>query len=109
MPHKIPVHRPFGYLAPEARRRLYEKAPDRRADIAFYNSPAWTKLRRAKLRANPLCERCKAQGLIVAAKMVHHVVERKADPSLALAWENLMSLCPHCHSSWHARNGYGKS
>lgn len=99
MPGRIPYHRPPGV---PGNRQAYERSRPRREDIAFYQSPAWLKLRRLKLRSNPLCERCEEQGLTTPAKYVHHVLERKARPDLALDLENLESLCGPCHSSHYA-------
>lgn len=102
MPRRINTYRPPGYIPPAARRKQYEQADSRRDDIAFYQSPAWTKLRLAKLRENPLCERCRREQRITAATHVHHVLERKDRPDLALDWDNLEALCSPCHSRHHA-------
>src|SRR5205823_960837 len=39
MPTRPPKYRPPGRSDPETRRRSYERRPDRRQDIAFYQSP----------------------------------------------------------------------
>lgn len=60
-----------------------------------------------KLRANPLCEQCKNEGLVVPATEVHHItpVESVAGESqmysLMFQYSNLMSLCHTCHSDIH--------
>lgn len=103
MPSRIPYFRPPGQADPTATRRTYERQSGRRADIAFYQSAAWIRLRLAYLAEHPLCARCRAEGRTTLARHVHHVVERKHDPSLSLSWDNLESLCLSCHSAHHAR------
>ena len=39
------------------------------------NSRKWRQLRAEKLAANPLCERHLKEGKVVAASVVHHIVE----------------------------------
>lgn len=72
---------------------------DRKADNRFYASTRWRSLRLNHLRNNPLCVDCKRQGIIQIAKHVHHVIERKRDPSRELDPTNLESLCVACHGS----------
>ncbi len=63
-----------------------------------YSTARWQKLRRAKLRANPLCEVCEAAGKIVLAHAVDHVVAIRngGDPFPML--EGLRSLCQAHHN-----------
>lgn len=109
MPHKIPTHRfryPSGIplFRPKVeeseqsaeKRRLYENTPERRSDIQFYQSKDWARLRAIKLRMDPQCERCGA-----IATHVHHVIERKQAPHLALDFDNLEALCVPCHTIHH--------
>jgi len=58
----------------------------------------WVKLRARKLKADPMCERCEAEGFDEVAIEVHHKVAFKGlrDP-LRLAWDNLESVCKGCH------------
>lgn len=55
----------------------------------------WTRIRKAKLMQNPLCEHCDRRGVVSLAKEVDHIVSLEAggtdDPS------NLQSLCKDCH------------
>lgn len=99
MPQQIRYHRPptVAYNR-DATRRAYEDTDQRKLDKSFYGSAAWLKLRRAFLAENPLCADCRRAGRVTAAEHVHHVVERKADPSRALDWSNLEALCPPCHN-----------
>ena len=66
---------------------------------AFYRSPSWKALRDYKLSQNPFCERCSKRGDIVSATQVHHLKDIREAPELSLSYNNLESLCSHCHSS----------
>lgn len=103
MPNRIPSFKPAWTKSPAETKRAYETTADRRASIAFYQSPAWLKLRRAFLGMNPTCAECKRQGQLALATHVHHVKERLDYPELALEWNNLEALCCSCHSRLHAR------
>lgn len=58
----------------------------------------WQKVRAAKLRQDPLCERCLAKGVIREAWGVHH---KDRNPTNN-APENLESICFECHEAEHA-------
>jgi 5-methylcytosine-specific restriction protein A len=64
---------------------------------------SWARIRAAFLSANPLCERCKRDGRLTPAEMVHHKV-RLTDGGTN-DWNNLMALCTECHSRLHAEQG----
>jgi 5-methylcytosine-specific restriction enzyme A len=85
-----------------ALRSAYDRYGRDPAAKAFYNSAAWKKFRLSKLRNDPLCERCKRAGKVVAASHVHHKIELRDDWSRRLDWDNTESLCPSCHSRHHA-------
>lgn len=71
------------------------------------NSKRWKELRVAYLQANPLCERCKAEGYIRAAVDVHHrqpISQSHTDAEmerLCYSWTNLQALCIPCHIKTH--------
>ena len=73
------------------------------------NSYTWQKLRHAKFLANPICERCAAEGRATPTEEVHHIVpvERGRDETemrkLAYDFGNLQSLCKACHAAVHER------
>ena len=78
----------------------------------IYNSREWKELRIAKLRStNGLCEECLKEGIITAARCVHHVVPietartKEEMRRLAFDWNNLMSLCKSCHARIHKELG----
>lgn len=73
----------------------------------IYNSREWRELRIAKLRANPLCEMCEAEGIVRSAHCVHHTHPIEDSTSMeemrkwAFMWSNLVSLCDECHTRIH--------
>ena len=85
----------------------------------IYNSREWKELRRAKLREQPLCEKCIKDGEAVgipggyirSATCVHHIVPietaKTKDEMKRLACDahNLMALCQSCHARIHKELG----
>jgi len=65
----------------------------------------WRKVRRAYLRAHPLCELCLKRGLTVPAEEVHHIIPLSQGGTHAFS--NLQALCKSCHSSITARESKG--
>lgn len=63
----------------------------------FYNSAAWRKVSKMFLQRNPLCVRCKEQGLTVEAKHSDHIVEIN-DGGATLSFSNLQPLCIRHHN-----------
>jgi hypothetical protein len=65
---------------------------------AFYDSPAWRKLRAQHLRLHPRCCQCgqrTAKGMTVDHKQPRRLVpERALDPA------NLQTVCRPCHDGW---------
>jgi len=85
----------------ERRERNREHDARRRATKewrAWYNTKRWRDRRFAQLRAEPLCQRCKAKGLVVAATVAHHVVRHGGDADLFWNGE-LASSCKECHDT----------
>ena len=66
---------------------------------AWYSSKEWRGLRRSFISRNPLCRMCLDRGVVRAADVVDHIIERKDDDSLRLNSENLQSLCHRCHNA----------
>ena len=58
----------------------------------------WRKVRDRKLKVEPLCEPCQANGRTTAASEVDHIVPLN-DGGARLAWRNLQSICRECHAS----------
>jgi 5-methylcytosine-specific restriction protein A len=66
----------------------------------FYNTTRWKRLRAAKVKADPLCQRCLAKGIVKPVDEVHH--RKPFDPDapdydLIFDFANLISLCYQCH------------
>jgi 5-methylcytosine-specific restriction protein A len=66
-----------------------------------YNA-TWARLRKMKLNADPLCERC-PPGRDVPAVLVHH---RDHNPENN-EWDNLESMCDPCHDTEHEKERWG--
>jgi 5-methylcytosine-specific restriction endonuclease McrA len=64
-----------------------------------YSTQRWQKLRRLKLRVNPLCESCLQLGRIEPATVADHKtpISAGSDPYPPLA--ELASLCARCHNA----------
>lgn len=79
------------------------KRVDRResASVRGYDS-RWARLRRAYVKAHPLCEDCLPDP--VPVDEVDHIIpiEGVGDP-LRLEWRNLRSRCRRCHAIKTAR------
>lgn len=75
--------------------------------IKLINSARWRQLRAEKLRANPLCEECEANGRSTLATEVHHIKPVESVPyepdmkRLMFDRSNLQSLCHSCHKEKH--------
>jgi 5-methylcytosine-specific restriction enzyme A len=75
----------------------------RNANSTFYQSAAWRKLRGMFIRTNPVCIVCGRTGAVV-----DHIVRVNDNPDLALAWDNLQTMCHACHNSKSGREAHGK-
>jgi 5-methylcytosine-specific restriction endonuclease McrA len=74
-----------------------------------YSTARWQKLRRLKLSADPLCFACQLRGKTVPASHVDHIqaIAKGGEPFPPL--DELMSLCPSCHSEKTAAIDRGQS
>ncbi|MBL6082487.1 HNH endonuclease [Belnapia sp. T18] len=61
----------------------------------YYRSRHWLALREATLRRDPLCVICARAGLVVAATVADHIVERSRGGADDLC--NTRGLCASCH------------
>ena len=85
----------------------------RSIDPSFYKSGAWKSAQRAYMKkANGICERCKAKGIIKPAHIVHHKTHLTADnvknAAIAYGFSNLEALCFDCHNAEHFNNNKNK-
>ena len=79
-------------------RKLIEEG---RLDI-FYTSGGWKEeAAEARRRQNDECQRCKAKGLYVPCRIVHHRQYLRVRPDLAYDQDNLECLCWDCHEEEH--------
>lgn len=80
--------------------------------VKLMNSREWCETRARKMNESPLCERCKEQGFVTAARCVHHIIPvesgrtEKECHDLCMRWTNLQSLCFHCHAEIHKAERY---
>lgn len=105
MPDKVPMAR-----RPAVRSLAsvsYNRRDDRREAKAFYKSRPWRLLRAAILAEEPLCIDCTRMGRVVVAVDVHHVLERRDRPDLALDPGNLEPLCKRHHAGRRRGGVYG--
>ena len=72
-------------------------------------SVRWAKLRREKIKLNPLCQDCLEHGIYTPAQEVHHITPCETARSvkqmeeLMFNFGNLRSLCHECHVLTHKR------
>lgn len=77
--------------------------PDQRSVSAteyrrWYKTARWRDRRIRQLQREPLCEMCKAKGMVVEANTADHKVPHRGDRDLFWYGE-LQSLCGPCHSA----------
>ncbi len=79
--------------------------------IRLIHTARWVHLRRDKLTAHPLCERCEELGKVTASAEVHHVIpvenglSKQEKERLMFDSTNLMALCHECHVKIHTEMG----
>jgi 5-methylcytosine-specific restriction protein A len=80
--------------------------------IKLIGTAKWQRLRRAKLSANPECERClEEKNRPEPATEVHHVIPvehgltYREKETLMFDFGNLRSLCHDCHVKTHNEMG----
>lgn len=78
--------------------QVYEKKRGTPAQRGY--DRRWRKVRKHKLRMDPLCEVCLREGYVVPATEVHHIVPI-SEGGEVYAYENLMSVCHSCHMKIH--------
>lgn len=72
-------------------------------------SQRWVKLRKEKLKMNPLCQDCLESGIYTPAREIHHVTPCETARSVRQMEElmfnlgNLRSLCHDCHVLTHKK------
>lgn len=76
--------------------------PDRRKSAERGYDSLWHRLRAIYVRSHPLCELCKAVGIVTPVEIVHHKKPISTNPELRLNVDNLQSLCRQHHAAVHA-------
>lgn len=77
------------------------RVPEQFQRNKFYSTANWQKTRESYIHAHPLCERCKLEGLLVPARLVHHVRPLRYGGE-QLDQNNLRSICGEvCHAAEH--------
>lgn len=81
----------------QARQRQVDARRKDDPNRSKYNLEAWKRIRRMVLNAEPMCRKCKQNGIIRGASHVDHIkpVNDGGDDS----FENLQPLCHSCHSA----------
>lgn len=90
--------RPAGQPDRRDQNRLYDMRRGSAASRGYNHR--WMKARNTYLAKHPLCVMCKADGLIVCAEVVDHIIPHRGDQELF--WDskgNWQSLCKPCHNS----------
>lgn len=79
--------------------------------MQLIHTERWLRLRKEKLTAQPLCERCQQLGIVTPATEVHHVTPVEdgltyaAKQRLMYDPHNLRALCHACHVQTHTELG----
>jgi len=66
------------------------------ADARGYDS-RWRKARALFLKQHPLCAFCQAEGKVVPATVVDHIIPHRGDQRLFWDQTNWEPLCKECH------------
>lgn len=90
------------HLTRERQRDSWSELDKRKTDEArrFYSGPRWTRCSVRHRAREPLCQRCKADGIIKVAEIVHHnpsretLIDQDKNP---YDDQYLESLCFNCH------------
>ena len=64
---------------------------------SIYQSARWKRFSIRCLHEEPLCQRCRALGIVEIAVHSHHKIKLSQRPDLAFVRTNIMSVCQPCH------------
>ena len=79
--------------------RTVQRTEQGKRSHRFYNKRIWRDhIQPDHLAAEPLCRKCYAEGLVVAAFIVDHIVPFKEDWELFIDPDNHQSLCERHHN-----------
>lgn len=90
----------------EQRRRLKQRQRQRDKYQPFLHTARWEELRDSFRKHNPLCSRCRDNGLIKQSETVHHDPPRDSQEFRRLKltgyeWDYLVAVCKKCHGEIH--------
>lgn len=73
----------------------------------LYKTVAWERLRSFVLSEEPFCRFCKAEGKLIPADVVDHIIPHKGDMGLFMDIDNLQSVCKSHHDSVKQKMEHG--
>jgi 5-methylcytosine-specific restriction enzyme A len=103
LPVKPSVHRPAGFRSAVEVKRALDRERTSAARRGY--GSRWRKVRAAFLGQHPLCAACRAQGRVVTATVVDHVVPHRGHPERFWNEANWQGLCKPCHDAKTAHEG----
>ena len=87
--------------------RLRRQRDENLSKTKVRSTSRWQRVRELYMQYNPMCEdpheihnRTQYED---HATEVHHIIRLQDEPSLAFTFDNLASLCNHCHAKISAR------
>lgn len=97
--------------AAQERVKKYDKENRNKEGIKFYKSKDWKIVNKTiRSRQHNVCINCLLNNYsVVAADVVHHIVELVMDSNRALDTSNLICLCHSCHNEVHTNYNKGSS
>lgn len=93
--------RPGEQYAKQKRRKsntIYNQSRSK-GDKQYYTTQ-WKLISKLYRKQHPLCEECEREGMLTPADLVDHIVA-VTDGGSMWSWDNLQSLCMHCHNKKH--------
>jgi len=78
-------------------RKVSFSNPSQKHDNSFYRKKAWRDRRKAVLMIEPFCRECMAEGNLMTADVVDHIVPRVRGGA-DFDWDNLQPLCIEHHN-----------
>jgi 5-methylcytosine-specific restriction protein A len=80
----------------------------KRAYTHLYKKIAWERLRSVVLSEEPFCRYCKAEGKLMPADVVDHIIPHKGDMALFMDMDNLQAVCKNHHDGLKQRMERGQ-
>lgn len=90
-----------------AQRKEYDQQRRFDPERAVYQSRRWRNLVEIKRKADPICERCKAKGILNQTEIVHHKVPI-AQGGAPYDLLNTESVCRKCHAEEEEHKAFAR-